>query len=85
MPKVNKFGVKEFVQKHDPNLTYAIPAGMYVSRILGTLYCLQQGKEMDSSLQKWLLAVLKRVLGVKDNSHAFMVCHERVWIGTPKV
>jgi hypothetical protein len=49
MPKVNKFGVKEFVQKHDPNLTYAIPAGMYASQIWATP-CLQQGKEMDSHL-----------------------------------
>jgi len=53
-----------FVQKH--NLanrlhayiwllkTYAIPAGMYASQIWATP-CLQQGKEMDSPLQKWLL------------------------------
>jgi len=32
-------------------------------------------------LQRWLLAVLKRILGVRH--HAFMVCHARVWIGTP--
>jgi hypothetical protein len=54
-----------FVQKH--NLaknrlhayiwllkTYAIPAGMYASQIWATPR-LQQGKEMDSPLQKWLL------------------------------
>jgi hypothetical protein len=59
------FRVKMFVQKH--NLaknrlhayiwllkTYAIPAGMYASQIWATP-CLQQGKEMDSPLQKWLL------------------------------
>jgi hypothetical protein len=60
----NTFRVKVFVQKH--NLanrlhayiwllkTYAIPAGMYASQIWATP-CLQQGKEMDSPLQKWLL------------------------------
>ena len=34
--------------------TYAIPAGMYASQIWATPR-LQQGKEMDSPLQKWLL------------------------------
>ena len=66
------FRVKEFVQKHDLSnrlhayiwllKTYTVPAGMYASQIWATPY-LQQGKEMDSTLQKWLLAVLKRMLG----------------------
>jgi hypothetical protein len=57
------FKVKEFVQKHDRAnrlhayiwllKTYAIPAGMYASQVWATPY-LQQGKEMDSPLQKWL-------------------------------
>jgi hypothetical protein len=50
---------------------------MYASQIWATPY-LQQGKEMDIPLQKWLLEVLKRMLGVR----AFMLCHARVWIGT---
>jgi hypothetical protein len=37
---------------------------MYASQIWATPY-LQQGKVMDSPLQKWLLAVLKRILGVR--------------------
>jgi hypothetical protein len=54
---------KEFVQEHYLAnrlhayiwllKTYAIPAGMYVSQIWATP-SLQQGKEMDSHLQKWL-------------------------------
>jgi len=36
----------------------SIPAGMYASQIQYTPY-LQQGKESDSLLQKWLLAVSK--------------------------
>jgi len=48
--------------------TGAIPAGTYVSQIRATPY-LQQGKVMDNSiLQKWLLAVLKRMLGVRDTT-----------------
>eukprot|EP00200_Dunaliella_tertiolecta_P000003 CAMPEP_0202367438 /NCGR_PEP_ID=MMETSP1126-20121109/17649_1 /ASSEMBLY_ACC=CAM_ASM_000457 /TAXON_ID=3047 /ORGANISM="Dunaliella tertiolecta, Strain CCMP1320" /LENGTH=150 /DNA_ID=CAMNT_0048962687 /DNA_START=459 /DNA_END=908 /DNA_ORIENTATION=+ len=39
--------------------TYSIPAGMYASQIWATPF-LKQGKEMDSPLQKWLLATLKR-------------------------
>ena len=61
--------------------THANPDGMYASQI----WIKQQDKQMDSPLQKWLLAVLKRMLGVRDTSHAFMVCHARVWIGTPTV
>ena len=43
---------------------------------------LQQGKDMDSPLQKWLLAVLKRMLGVRDTTPSWCVAHARVWIGT---
>jgi len=60
------FRVKRFVQEHDlanrlhaqlwPLKTSAIPAGMYASQIWATPY-LRQGKEMDNSIQKWLLAV----------------------------
>jgi hypothetical protein len=60
----------EFVQKHNGfSKTYAIPAGMYASQFWATPY-LQQGKDIDSPLQKWLLAVLKRLLGIRDT----MVC-----------
>jgi hypothetical protein len=38
--------------------TYAIPASMYASQIWSTLF-LQQGKEMDNPVQKWLLTVIK--------------------------
>ena len=79
------FRVKEFVQKHDLSnrlhvyiwllKTYAIPAGMYASQIWATPY-LQQGKEMDSPLQKWLLAVLKRMLGVRDTTPSWCVMRE---------
>ena len=58
-----------------PLKTYAIPAGMYASQIWTTPY-LQQGKEMDSPLQKWLLAMLKRMLGVNDTTHSWCVMRE---------
>ena len=71
------FRVKEFVQKHDLSnrlhvyiwllKTYAIPAGMCARQTWATPH-LQQGKEMDSPLQKWLLVVLKRLLGVRDTT-----------------
>jgi hypothetical protein len=57
---------------------------MYASQIWATPYS-QQGKEMDSPLQKLLLAGLNRMLGGGQRHHAFMVCHARVWIGTPTV
>jgi hypothetical protein len=53
--------------------TYAISAGMYASQIWATPY-LQQ--EMDSPLQKWLLAVLKRMLGVRDTTPSWCVMQE---------
>jgi len=54
---------------------YATPAGMYASQIWATPY-IQQGKEMDSPLQKWLLAVLKRMLGVRDTTPSWCVMRE---------
>jgi hypothetical protein len=83
-----KFRVKEFVQKHDLSnrlhayiwllKTYTVPAGMYASQIWATPY-LQQGKEMDSSLQKWLLAVLNRMLGVRDTTPSWCVMRDCGW------
>jgi hypothetical protein len=82
------FRVKEIVQQHDLSYrlhaytwllkAYAIPAGMYASQIWATPY-LQQGKEMDSLLQKWLLAVLKRMLGVRDTTPPWCVMESVDW------
>jgi len=61
--------------------TYAIPAGMYASQVWATPF-LQQGKEMDNPLQKWLVTVLKRILMVKDTNPSWCVrhmSHARVW------
>jgi len=54
---------------------YAIPAGMYASQIWATPY-LRQGKEMDNPLQKWLLTVLKRTLGVRDTTPSWCIMRE---------
>ncbi len=54
-------------------VTYAIPAGMYASQIWATPY-LQQGKEVDYPIQKWLLAVL--VWG--QGHYSFLVYHVRM-------
>eukprot|EP00983_Pelagomonas_calceolata_P076757 1153554-Pelagomonas_calceolata.AAC.5 len=69
------FRVKTFVQEHDLTnrlhaqnwllKTYAIPVGMHASQIWATPF-LRQGKEMDNPIQKWLLTVLLRTLGVRD-------------------
>jgi len=48
---------------------------MYASQIWDTPY-LQQGKEMGSLLQKWLFAVLKRMLGVRDTTPPWCVICE---------
>jgi len=48
---------------------------MYASQIWATPY-LQQGIEMDNPLQKWLLAVLKRMLGVRDTTPSWCVMRE---------
>jgi len=39
-------------------------------------FYLQQGKEMDCPHQKWLLAVLKRMLGVRDTTPSWCVVRE---------
>eukprot|EP00983_Pelagomonas_calceolata_P037930 1136605-Pelagomonas_calceolata.AAC.1 len=44
--------------------TYAIPAGMYANQIWATPY-LRQGTEMDNQLQRWILNVLRNLLGLK--------------------
>ena len=48
---------------------------MYASQIWATPY-LRQGKEMDNSIQKWLLAVLKRTLGVRNSTPSWCVMRE---------
>jgi hypothetical protein len=45
-------------------------------RIGPLLSYLQQGKEMDSSLQRWLLAVLKGMLRVRDTTPSWCVMRE---------
>eukprot|EP00983_Pelagomonas_calceolata_P001181 40649-Pelagomonas_calceolata.AAC.1 len=55
--------------------TYAIPAGMCASQIWATPY-LRQGKEMDNPIQKWLLTVLKRTLGVRDTILSWCIIRE---------
>jgi predicted nucleotidyltransferase len=40
---------------------------------------------MDSPLQKKLLAVLKRMFGIRDTTPSWRVMCGRVWIGTPTV
>ncbi len=83
------FRVKKFVQEHDLvnrlhaqvwllktyTYTYAIPAGMYASQIWATPY-LRQGKEMDNPIQKWLLTVFKRTLGVRDTTPSWCIMRE---------
>jgi hypothetical protein len=48
---------------------------MYASQI----WIKQQDKQMDSPLQKWLLAVLKRMLGVRDTTPSWCVIRELDW------
>ena len=55
--------------------TYAIPASMYASQIWSTFF-LKQGKDMDNPVQKWLLTVLKRILGVRDTTLSWCVMRE---------
>jgi len=54
---------------------YAIPTGMYASQIWSTPF-LQRGREMDNPVQKWLLTVLKRILGVRDTIPSWCVMRE---------
>jgi len=58
--------------------TYAFPAGIYASQIWATPY-LQQGKEMDSPLQKWLLAVLKGYWGSETPRLHGVSCESVDW------
>jgi hypothetical protein len=70
------FRVKEFatrVNMASQDIRYSC---WYVSEIWATPY-LQQGKEMDSPPQKWLLAVLKRMLGVRDTTPSWCFMRER--------
>jgi hypothetical protein len=48
----------------------------YVCKKIWTTPYLQHGKEMDSPLQKWLLAVLRRMLGVRDTTPSWCVMRE---------
>jgi hypothetical protein len=50
--------------------------GTYASQIWSTPYS-QQGKEMDSPLQKWLLAVLKRMSEIRDTTPSWCVSCNR--------
>jgi len=42
----------------------------------GLLPPLRQGREMDNPLHNWLLAVLKRILGVRDTTPSWCVVRE---------
>ena len=76
------FRVKKFVQENVLTnrshahiwllKTYAIPASMYASQIWSTPF-LQQSKEMDNPVQKWLLTVLQRNFGVRDTTLSWCV------------
>ena len=46
---------------------YGIPAGMYASQVLGTVY-LSEGSEFGSQLQRRHLCSLRRILGVKNST-----------------
>jgi hypothetical protein len=79
------FRVKQFVKIHDlVNIlhahiwllkTYAIPACMYASQIWATPF-LTQGKEVDNPKQKWLLTMLKRIIGVRDTTPSWCIMRE---------
>ena len=79
------FKIQRFAQEHGLTnrlhaliwllKTYSIPAGMYASQVWATPY-LKQGKEMDSPLQKWILATLKRWLGVRDTTPSWSILRE---------
>jgi len=45
------------------------------SQICSTPF-LKQGKDMDNPVQKWLLTVLKRILGVRDTTLSWCVMRE---------
>jgi len=79
------FKIQRFAQEHDLSnrlnaliwllKPYSIPAGMYASQIWATPF-LKQGKEMDNPLQKWIIATLKRWLGVRDTTPSWSVLRE---------
>ena len=81
------FRVEEFVQKHDLQTGYTRTYG-FSRHTLFRLVCMRvrfgplltyksiKGKEMDSPLQKWLLTVLKRMLGVRDTTPSWCVMRE---------
>ena len=48
---------------------------MYASQIWSTPF-IQRGKEMDNPVQKWLLIVLERILGVRDTTPSMCVMRE---------
>ena len=85
-PLINgTFKIQRFAEEHHLNnrlhaliwllKTYVIPAGMYASQIWATPF-LKQGKEMDNPLQKWILATLKRWLGVRDTTPSWSILRE---------
>jgi len=79
------FYIKQFIQEHDLTIRlhanmwflkmYTVPAGMYASQVRATP-TLQQGKEMDNPVPKWLLTVLKRILMVKDTTPSWCFMRE---------
>eukprot|EP00983_Pelagomonas_calceolata_P038732 1136898-Pelagomonas_calceolata.AAC.1 len=54
---------------------YVIPAGMCASQIRATSY-LQQGIEMDNSIQEWLLRSLRFMLGVRTSTPSWSIPRE---------
>eukprot|EP00983_Pelagomonas_calceolata_P068124 1149770-Pelagomonas_calceolata.AAC.3 len=56
-------------------IRHVIPAGMYKSQIWATS-CLQQGIEMDNSVQKWLLRLLRSMLGVRISTLSWSILLE---------
>ena len=66
------------------NAINAIPASMYASQIWATPF-LRQDREMDNPLQKWLLTVLKNIIGARDIHHSFMVHYAKVWPGASAI
>ncbi len=55
--------------------TYANPVSMYARQIWATPF-LRQGKEMNKSIQKWLLTVPKRVMMIRDTTPLWCVMCE---------
>eukprot|EP00983_Pelagomonas_calceolata_P041098 1137901-Pelagomonas_calceolata.AAC.2 len=55
--------------------TFAIPAGMYASQMWATPY-LRLGTEMDNPLHRWILNVLRNLLGVKTTTPSWRILPE---------